>query len=117
MLKLIGRWQKFYFSQEFGQESMVKTKQMMRRGSAGRGSGKPKTKPAPMRPDHGGKQPKSQGGKKAPEPKPHRFRPCTVTLQEIRRYQKSTEPLIRRLPFEQLVREILQTSDHALTVF
>ena len=59
---------------------MVKTKQMVRQGTAGIGRGKLKTKPAPMRPDHGGKQPRGQGGKKAPEPKPHRFRPGTVTL-------------------------------------
>ena len=38
--------------------------------------------------------------------KPHRYRPGTVALREIRRYQKSTELLIRRLPFQRLVREI-----------
>ncbi|KAM0841575.1 hypothetical protein ACQ4PT_058923 [Festuca glaucescens] len=40
--------------------------------------------------------------------KPHRFRPGTVVLQEIRKYQKSTELLIRKLPFQRLVREITQ---------
>jgi histone H3 len=57
--------------------------------------------------------------------KPHRFRPgmstCTYqflfaystllgtdALREIRRYQKSTELLIRKLPFQRLVREIAQ---------
>ncbi|KAJ7179535.1 histone 3 [Mycena filopes] len=40
--------------------------------------------------------------------KPHRFRPGTVALREIRRYQKSTELLIRKLPFQRLVREIAQ---------
>ena len=30
--------------------------------------------------------------------KPHRYRPGTVALREIRRYQKSTELLIRKLP-------------------
>lgn len=40
--------------------------------------------------------------------KPHRYRPGTVALREIRRYQKSTELLIRRLPFQRLVREIAQ---------
>ena len=40
--------------------------------------------------------------------KPHRYRPGTVTLREICRYQKSTELLIRRLPFQRLVREIAQ---------
>jgi histone H3 len=40
--------------------------------------------------------------------KPHRYRPGTVALREIRRYQKSTELLLRKLPFERLVREIVQ---------
>ena len=40
--------------------------------------------------------------------KPHRYRPGTVALREIRRYQKSTELLIRNLPFQRLVREIAQ---------
>ena len=40
--------------------------------------------------------------------KPHRFRPGTVALREIRRYQKSTELLIRKLPFQRLVRAIAQ---------
>ncbi|CAE6361254.1 unnamed protein product [Rhizoctonia solani] len=47
---------------------------------------------------------RSTGGVK----KPHRFRPGTVALREIRRYQKSTELLIRKLPFQRLVREIAQ---------
>ncbi|XP_029988056.1 histone H3-5-like [Sphaeramia orbicularis] len=40
--------------------------------------------------------------------KPHRYRPGTVALQEIRRYQKSTKLLIRKLPFQRLVQEIAQ---------
>ena len=40
--------------------------------------------------------------------KPHRFRPGTVALREIRRYQKSTELLINKLSFQRLVREIAQ---------
>ena len=32
----------------------------------------------------------------------------TVALREIRRYQKSTELLIRKIPFQRLVREIAQ---------
>ena len=50
-----------------------------------------------------------EAGKKAPGGgvrKPHRFRPGTVALKEIRRYQKSTELLIQKLPFQHLVREI-----------
>ena len=40
--------------------------------------------------------------------KPHRYRPGTVALREIRKYQKGTELLIRKLPFQRLVREIAQ---------
>lgn len=38
--------------------------------------------------------------------KAHRYRPGTVALREIRRYQKSTDLLISKLPFNRLVREI-----------
>ncbi|KAE9586726.1 hypothetical protein Lal_00004940 [Lupinus albus] len=38
--------------------------------------------------------------------KPHRFRPGTVALREIRKYQKSRDLLIQKLPFQRLVREI-----------
>ncbi len=40
--------------------------------------------------------------------KHHRYRPGTVALREIRRFQKSTELLIRKAPFQRLVREIVQ---------
>jgi len=40
--------------------------------------------------------------------KPHRYRPGTVALREIRKYQRGTELLIRKLPFQRLVREIAQ---------
>ena len=65
----------------------------------------------------GGKAPRKQlatkaARKSAPSTggvkKPHRYRPGTVALREIRRYQKSTELLIRKLPFQRLVREIAQ---------
>ena len=36
--------------------------------------------------------------------KPHRYRPGTVALLDIRKYQKTTELLIRKLPFQRLVR-------------
>lgn len=41
-----------------------------------------------------------------PRPHKHRYRPGTVALREIRRYQKSTDLLIRRGPFCRLVKEI-----------
>jgi histone H3 len=65
----------------------------------------------------GGKAPQKQLATKAARKsapatggvkKPHRYRPGTVALREIRRYQKSTELLIRKLPFQRLVREIAQ---------
>ena len=37
-----------------------------------------------------------------------RYRPGTVALREIRKYQRSTELLIKKLPFQRLVREIAQ---------
>jgi histone H3 len=46
--------------------------------------------------------------------KSHRYRPGTVALREIRKYQKSTELLIRRLPFQRLVRELAQDFRHDL---
>ena len=43
-----------------------------------------------------------------PMRKPRRYWPGTVALCEIRRYQKSMELLIRKLPFQRLVRELAQ---------
>lgn len=44
----------------------------------------------------------------AETPSKHRFRPGTRALMEIRKYQKTTNLLLRRLPFARLVREICQ---------
>jgi histone H3 len=57
------------------------------------------------------KQQQQTRGRKAirvTQGKKQRFRPGTVALREIRTYQKSTELLIRKLPFQRLVREIAQ---------
>ena len=74
--------------------------------------------PLPSRQSVGGKAPrkpiKSKKLKRKSQPapggvkKPHRYRPGTVALREIRRYQSNTELLIRKLPFMRLVREIAQ---------
>ncbi|CAI2358634.1 Core histone H2A/H2B/H3/H4 domain-containing protein [uncultured virus] len=40
--------------------------------------------------------------------KPHKFKPGTVALREIRKMQKGTDAIIPRLPFNRLVREIAQ---------
>ena len=61
------------------------------------------------------KKGKAKGGvktlpasQKSTKKKVCRYRPGMVALCEIRRYQKSTELLIRKLPFQRLVREIAQ---------
>jgi len=46
--------------------------------------------------------------------KPFRYRPGTVALREIRRYQKGTELLLRKAPFQRLVREIAVTGKEGL---
>jgi histone H3 len=38
--------------------------------------------------------------------KPHCYRPGTVPICEIRKYQKNTDLLIRKAPFQRLVKEI-----------
>ena len=43
--------------------------------------------------------------------KRYRYRPGTVALKQIRQYQKSMELLIRKLPFQRLVREIAGDSE------
>ncbi|CAD6943477.1 unnamed protein product [Tilletia controversa] len=58
----------------------------------------------------GGKAPRAQLAKKAEKlaraaggvKKPHRYKPGTVALREIRKYQKSTELCLRKLPFQRL---------------
>jgi len=40
--------------------------------------------------------------------KPRRYRPGTKALRDIRKYQKSTDLLLRKVPFQRLVRELAQ---------
>ena len=54
------------------------------------------------------KQPRSQTGQASAQQQLHRYRPGTVTLREIRRYQESTELLMHGLQFQHLVHGILQ---------
>ncbi|KAK0539080.1 centromeric DNA-binding histone H3-like protein cse4 [Tilletia horrida] len=49
----------------------------------------------------------STAGGAAARRKP-RFRPGTVALREIRKYQKSTDLLIQKLPFARIVREVAE---------
>jgi len=57
----------------------------------------------------------AEQGKQAPPTagirKPHRYRPGTVALREIRRYQKTTDLLTRRLPFHRMVKRLLLAID------
>ena len=78
---------------------MARCKQTARRSTGGKSPRKQlATKAARL------SAPTTAGGVK----KPHRFRPGTVALREIRKYQKSVEPLLRKLPFQKLVKEIVQ---------
>ncbi|KAH6910985.1 histone-fold-containing protein [Coprinopsis sp. MPI-PUGE-AT-0042] len=83
----------------FYSTSMARTKQTARKSTGGKAPRKQLATKAARKTAQA-----SAGGVK----KPHRFRPGTVALREIRRYQKSTELLIRKLPFQRLVREIAQ---------
>ena len=47
-------------------------------------------------------------GDPIPYRRPHRYKPGTIALREIRRYQQSTDLLLLKLPFARLVREISQ---------
>ncbi|XP_064169827.1 uncharacterized protein LOC135242606 [Anguilla rostrata] len=82
----------------FGGDAMARTKQTARKSTGGKAPRKQLATKAAR------KSAPATGGVK----KPHRYRPGTVALREIRRYQKSTELLIRKLPFQRLVREIAQ---------
>ena len=62
----------------------------------------------------GGEQPRKSLARKLPclhtpltigIKKPHQYRPGLIALHEIRRYQKSTECLIKRSPFQKLIWE------------
>ena len=74
---------------------MARTKQTARKSAGGRAPKRELASAAAR------KTTESTGIKKL-----HRYRPGTVALREIRRYQKSTELLIRKLPFQRLVREV-----------
>lgn len=83
---------------------MARTKQTARKSTGGKAPRKQVAAKGTKRPGPGQTSYAPAGGIK----KPHRYRPGTVALREIRRYQKSTELLIRKLPFQRLVREIAQ---------
>lgn len=45
-------------------------------------------------------------GDPTPKGRRHRYKPGTVALKEIRKYQRSYDLLLRKLPFARLVREV-----------
>ena len=76
--------------------TMARTKQTARKSTGGKAPRKElATKSARTSATNGAK-------------KPRRYRPGTVALREIRKYQQSTDLMIRKRPFQQLVREIAQ---------
>ncbi|RDX86240.1 hypothetical protein CR513_32446, partial [Mucuna pruriens] len=89
---------KRYRAKSKARRKMARTKQTARKSTGGKAPRKQLATKAAR------KSAPATGGVK----KPHRFRPGTVALREIRKYQKSTELLIRKLPFQRLVREIAQ---------
>ncbi|XP_014818874.1 PREDICTED: uncharacterized protein LOC106901054 [Calidris pugnax] len=97
-LKRQGRHQPTALHVLNGRNAMARTKQTARKSTGGKAPRKQLATKAAR------KSAPATGGVK----KPHRYRPGTVALREIRRYQKSTELLIRKLPFQRLVREIAQ---------
>jgi len=77
---------------------MARTKQSARKSTGGKAPRQQLATKASFK-----DRPSSSGIKK-----PRRYRPGTVALREIRTYQKSQDLLIRKLPFQRLVREIAQ---------
>ena len=77
---------------------MARTKQTARKSTGGKAPRKQLASKAAR------KETAATGGVK----KTHRYRPGTVALREIRRYQKTTDLLIKKAPFQRLVREVAQ---------
>ena len=86
---------------------MARTKQTARKSTGGKAPRKQLASKAAR------KSAPSTGGVK----KPHRYKPGTVALREIRRYQKSTELLIRKLPFQRLVSPFPSLLHHLVGIF
>ena len=76
---------------------MARTKRTARKDEAGK-----------KRSTFAKKQPRSQADNPLAQHQPHRYQPGMVALREIRKYQKFTDLLICKLPFQCLVHEILQ---------
>jgi histone H3 len=77
---------------------MSRTKQTAKSAPAAKKVGSKKTK-----------APRAPGMKKS-----RRFRPGTVALRQIRKFQKGTNTLIRKAPFQRMVREVANTQKDGL---
>ena len=90
------RWTDCVFQWTFCFPIMARTKQTARKSTGGKAPRKQSVTKAASKSAPG------TGGVR----KPRRYRPGTVALREIRRHQKASDLLIRKLPFQRLVREI-----------
>lgn len=85
---------------------MARTKQTARKAQGGK---------APRKSHAAASKSKSKSARKTSSierttsmKRPHRYKPGIRAMREIRKYQRSTDLLIRKLPFQRLVREIAQ---------
>ncbi|CAM6112360.1 unnamed protein product [Calypogeia fissa] len=77
---------------------MARTKQIARKSHGGKAPPKILATKAALR----------MNTSNAPLKRLYRYKPGTVALREIRKYQKGTDLLIRKHPFQRLVRELAQ---------
>jgi len=82
--------------------NMARTKQTARKSTGGKAPRKQLVTKA-ARKSASTAEPATKKAKKT-----HRFRPGSVVIKDIRKYQKSTDLLIRVLPFQRMVRSIVQ---------
>ncbi|MCO5604370.1 hypothetical protein L7F22_058535 [Adiantum nelumboides] len=76
------------------------------------------SQPSPSKDKQSSKKQKTKGAprweKQPPPPPPpatkkkYRFKPGTIALREIKKYQNTTEPIIPKAPFSRVVREIME---------
>ena len=96
-------WQKFsciyIYYPNFFFRNMLKTKQTSKKSMGGKAPPKELEMKAASR--------TAPDGPDSP-PRLHRYRPRTVALCDIRKWLKSAALLIRRLPFQRLLRDIKQ---------
>lgn len=86
-------------------QKMTRTKDKVDNSSKHRGTGRKSLHMPPMKAPRTKKEAIAASGGGVVK-KPHRWHPGTVALRNIRKYQKGSELLIRKRPFERLVREL-----------